>query len=51
MHLAFETRDHGAGVSAHVADIIGGALGWSEREKSARVEEYHHDVERIFRIG
>ena len=51
MHLAFETRDHGVDVAPHVAHLIGGALDWNEREKSARVEEYHHDVERIFRIG
>jgi glycerol-3-phosphate dehydrogenase len=50
LHLAFETRDHGAAVSPRAADIIGQVLGWDEREKSARVREYQQDVERIFRI-
>jgi glycerol-3-phosphate dehydrogenase len=50
-HLPFETRDHGASVSARAAELIGPVLGWGEAEKSARVREYREDVERIFRIG
>ncbi|HEV7838835.1 MAG TPA: glycerol-3-phosphate dehydrogenase C-terminal domain-containing protein, partial [Gemmatimonadaceae bacterium] len=51
MHLAFETRDHGLGVSAQAADIISPLLGWDEDEKSARIREFAADVERIFQIG
>ena len=51
MHLAFETRDHGAGVAAQAGDIVAPLLGWDDQTKSARVREYNQDVERMFAIA
>ncbi len=50
-HLAFETRDHGRGVSARAAGIVAPLLGWSEDVKSAQLRAYVHDVERMFTIS
>ena len=50
-HLAFETRDHGAGVALKAADIVASELGWDGEMKSARVRDYKRDIERIFSIG
>ena len=50
VHLAFETRDHGIGVAARVADIVAPLLGWDDQTKSARVREFRQDVERMFAI-
>ena len=50
-HLAFETRDHGKSIAAHVAEIVAPLLGWDEPTKSARVREFEADIERMFTIG
>jgi glycerol-3-phosphate dehydrogenase len=50
-HLAFETPDHGVGVAVRAAEIVAPLLGWSTETKSARVQEYKSDVERMFAIG
>jgi glycerol-3-phosphate dehydrogenase len=49
-HVAFETRDHGAGIAARVAGVVAPMLGWSDQTKSARVREFLEDVGRIFAI-
>lgn len=48
--IAFETRDHGRAVAAHVAGIVGSWLGWDEDTKHARINEFNADVERMFAI-
>jgi glycerol-3-phosphate dehydrogenase len=50
-HLAFETPDHGVGVAVRAAEIVAPLLGWSTETKSARVQEYKSDVERMFAIA
>ena len=50
-HLAFETRDHGKSIAAHVAEIVAPLLGWNEPTKNARVREFEADIERMFTIG
>ena len=50
-HIAFETGDHGLGVSARAAEIVAPLLGWSEDVKSARLRDYRSDVERMFTIA
>lgn len=49
-HVAFETPDHGKGVSARAAEIVAPLLGWSEDAKSAQLRAYRSDVERMFGI-
>ncbi len=50
-HVAFETPDHGLGVAATAADVVGPVLGWGTEEKSARLRDYGHEVERMFSIA
>lgn len=50
-HLAFETRDHGRSVAGRAAEIVAPLLGWDEKTKSARVQQYEEDVGRIFAIS
>jgi glycerol-3-phosphate dehydrogenase len=50
-HLAFETRDHAVGVAARAAEIVAPLLAWTPETKSARVQEYRSDVERMFAIS
>jgi len=50
-HLAFETRDHGRSVAARAAEIVAPLLGWDEKTKSARVQQYQEDVGRIFAVS
>jgi glycerol-3-phosphate dehydrogenase len=50
-HLAFETRDHGVGVAARVAEIVAPLFGWTAETKSARIRDYTLDVERMFAIS
>jgi glycerol-3-phosphate dehydrogenase len=49
-HIAFETRDHGAGVASAAADIVAPLLDWDEQTKRARIEEFKQDVGRMFAI-
>jgi glycerol-3-phosphate dehydrogenase len=48
MHLAFETRDHGASVLQDVAGIMAAELGWSRGERSQALASFHREVERTF---
>ena len=50
-HLAFETPDHGQSIANRAADIVAPLLGWDDPTKSARVQEYRQDIERMFAIG
>jgi len=50
-HLAFETRDHGVSVAAPAAEIVAPLLGWTAEMKSAHIQQYRLDVERMFAIG
>jgi glycerol-3-phosphate dehydrogenase len=49
-HIAFETRDHGAGVASAAADIVAPLLEWNEETKRARIHEFKEDVGRMFAI-
>jgi glycerol-3-phosphate dehydrogenase len=51
VHLAFETRDHGASVARRAAEIVAPLLGWDDQTKSARVRDFRQDIERMFAIG
>jgi glycerol-3-phosphate dehydrogenase len=48
--VAFETRDHGVGVAAAVADSIAGIAGWDRYQKRAMIDAYSDDVARVFTI-
>ena len=50
-HLAFETRDHGAGIASTAADIVAPVLGWDEETKRARIHEFKQDVGRMFAVA
>jgi glycerol-3-phosphate dehydrogenase len=50
LHLAFETRDHGASVAPHVAELMAPALGWTDRGVEQALAEYALDVQRLFAI-
>lgn len=47
-HVAFETRDHGRGVAARVAVVMGRALGWDAARAAAELAAYEGEVERVF---
>jgi glycerol-3-phosphate dehydrogenase len=47
-HLAFETRDHGLGVSGRAAAAVGPLLGWSADDQRAEVGRYRAEVQRVF---
>jgi len=49
-HIAFETRDHGAGVVRAAADIVAPLLGWDDEMKIRRVSEFSEDAARMFAI-
>lgn len=49
--LAFETRDHGLSVAWRVAELMGALLGWTEAGTTRAVEEYEHEVARIFGVN
>jgi glycerol-3-phosphate dehydrogenase len=40
IRMAIETRDHGASVAAHVAEIVGPALGWDAARQADEVSAY-----------
>ncbi len=50
LHLAFETRDHGASVASRVAELMAPALGWTDRGVEQALTEYASDVQRLFAI-
>jgi glycerol-3-phosphate dehydrogenase len=49
--IAFETRDHGVGVAAAVADAVSGPASWDKHQKRAQIDAYTDDVARVFGIG
>jgi glycerol-3-phosphate dehydrogenase len=49
-HVAFETRDHGVGVAAMVADAVAPLLGWDFSLQRRAVAAYQKEVERLFSI-
>ena len=46
--LAFETRDHGCGVAARVAELMAPRLGWDAETRRKRIAGYRIEVERLF---
>jgi len=44
--IAFESHDHGIGICAEVATIIGSVLGWGAKERKASITSYVELVER-----
>lgn len=49
-HIAFETRDHGAGVAPRVAGILAPILGWSAERQREELTRCSAELERMFRI-
>lgn len=49
-HLAFETRDHGIGVAASVAEAVAPILGWDKTAIAAALADYEDEVRRIFTV-
>jgi len=50
-HVAFETRDHGAGAAERVAGGLAPLLGWSQVDQRRAIEEYVREAEGVFNIG
>ncbi len=50
LHVAFETRDHGASVAPRVAALMAALLGWTDRGVSSAVAEYTAEIARLFAI-
>lgn len=50
LHLAYETRDHGALVASRVAELMAPRLGWTDRGIAQARTEYDAVVARIFAI-
>jgi len=50
-HVAFETRDHGAGVARAAAEIVSPLLHWDDATKTRRVREFNDDAASMFAIG
>ena len=48
--LAFERKDHGRGIAPRVAELMGGALRWTDAGVRLALEEFDRDVQRIFGI-
>jgi glycerol-3-phosphate dehydrogenase len=51
--IYYEDREQGLGCAEKVAELLGGELGWDDKEKSRQVEDYRRVVElsRAFRHG
>lgn len=49
--IAFETRDHGIGVAARVAQSMAQFAAWDENAQAAQIGAYASDVARVFEIG
>jgi glycerol-3-phosphate dehydrogenase len=49
-HLAFETRDHGAGVAPRVAELLAPRLGWNSTDIARQLDDYRAEVARLFTI-
>jgi glycerol-3-phosphate dehydrogenase len=50
-HVAFETRDGGAGAAPRAAAIVARALDWDDAASRTAIEAYTADARRIFAIG
>lgn len=50
LHVAFETRDHGAAAAPAAARAVGPLLGWSESDYAAQLAEYREEIAKIFRV-
>jgi glycerol-3-phosphate dehydrogenase len=50
MHLAFETRDHGASVAPRIAALMAPLLGWTDRGVERALAEYAAEIQRLFAI-
>lgn len=48
--LAYETRDHGVGAAALVADSVAPLLGWDFEAQRRALAEYEREVARIFAV-
>jgi glycerol-3-phosphate dehydrogenase len=51
MHLAFETRDHGALAAQRAADVVAPLFGWDEPAKRRALDDYGREIERLFAIN
>jgi glycerol-3-phosphate dehydrogenase len=49
-HVAFETRDHGRGAAARIAERVGALLGWSDAERARQLGAYEAEVTRVFAV-
>ena len=49
-HLAFETRDHGAGVAPRVAELLAPRLGWTVTDMARQLDDYRAEAARLFTI-
>ncbi len=50
MHMAFETRDHGAAAAARVAALLARRFAWDAMRTSEELRHYAQEAERIFSI-
>jgi len=50
-HIAFETRDHGAGAAERAAAAVAPLLDWTPAEERRAIDEYLREAERVFSIG
>ncbi|MDQ8153062.1 MAG: glycerol-3-phosphate dehydrogenase/oxidase [Gemmatimonadota bacterium] len=50
LHVAFETRDHGAAVAPRVAALMAPLLGWTDRGITLALAEYDAEIHRLFAI-
>ncbi len=50
IHLAYETRDHGASVAPRVAALMAPLLGWTDRGGELALAEYQATIARLFTI-
>lgn len=51
MPLAFETADHGRAIAAHVASLMGPHLKWTDAGERHAVDEFGHEIERLFAVS
>jgi glycerol-3-phosphate dehydrogenase len=45
MRISFETFDRGVAAAPHVADLVGGYLGWDANQREREVQHYVKRVE------
>jgi glycerol-3-phosphate dehydrogenase len=49
-HIAFETRDQGASVAEHVADVVAPLLSWDTSARACALDDYAREIARTFSI-